>query len=126
MGLKIKAFDFNAKGLGQEMLECKESTGLRDEGLVVSHAGAGTILDAMRLGLPLIVVPNETLLDNHQEELAEELERQGYVTKSNLAGLPQAIRKAGKRKEWGGESVSVAGIVNEMVGYEEETKLRLD
>jgi len=39
MGLKIEAFGFNAKGLGQEMLECKESTGLRDEGLVVSHAG---------------------------------------------------------------------------------------
>ncbi len=39
-------------------------------------------MDAMRLGLSLIVVPNESLLDNHQEELAEELEKQGYVTKS--------------------------------------------
>jgi UDP-N-acetylglucosamine transferase subunit ALG13 len=38
----------------------------------------------MRLGVPLIVVPNLTLLGNHQEELAAELERQGYVTKSNI------------------------------------------
>ncbi len=45
--------------------------------------GAGTILDAMRLGLAIIVVPNVNLLDNHQEELAAELELQGYVTKSD-------------------------------------------
>jgi beta-1,4-N-acetylglucosaminyltransferase len=37
----------------------------------------------MRLSIPIIVVPNTTLLDNHQEELAEELERQGYVTKTS-------------------------------------------
>lgn len=51
-----------------------------------SHAnyiGSGTILDAMRLGLTMIVVPNSSLLDNHQEELADELESQGYVTKSD-------------------------------------------
>ena len=48
------------------------------------HEGAGTILDAMRLGLPLIVVPNVQLLDNHQEELAQELQRQGYVKASDV------------------------------------------
>jgi UDP-N-acetylglucosamine transferase subunit ALG13 len=37
----------------------------------------------MRLGLALVVVPNMTLLDNHQDELAKELEAQGYVTKSD-------------------------------------------
>ena len=50
---------------------------------LTSSTGAGTILDVMRLGVPLIVVPNHTLLDNHQDELAAELERQGYVTKSD-------------------------------------------
>jgi UDP-N-acetylglucosamine transferase subunit ALG13 len=52
--------------------------------------GAGTILDGMRLGLSLIVVPNDSLLDNHQLELAEELESQGYATKSTtmLAKIP--------------------------------------
>jgi UDP-N-acetylglucosamine transferase subunit ALG13 len=37
----------------------------------------------MRLGLPLVVVPNVSFLDNHQEELADELERQGYAVKSD-------------------------------------------
>jgi beta-1,4-N-acetylglucosaminyltransferase len=37
----------------------------------------------MRMGLPIIVVPNSSLLDNHQAELAYELERQGYVTHSD-------------------------------------------
>ena len=45
--------------------------------------GAGTILDGMRLSVPLIVVPNDSLLDNHQDELAEELESQGYATRSD-------------------------------------------
>jgi len=51
--------------------------------IVDEYIGAGTILDAMRLGLSLVVVPNESLLDNHQDELAEELETQGYATKSS-------------------------------------------
>jgi beta-1,4-N-acetylglucosaminyltransferase len=50
----------------------------------VNSIGAGTVLDAMRLDVPIIVVPNTTLLDNHQAELAEELERQGYVTYGHL------------------------------------------
>ncbi len=45
--------------------------------------GAGTVLDAMRLGLRMLVIPNESLLDNHQKELAEELENQGYATMSD-------------------------------------------
>jgi beta-1,4-N-acetylglucosaminyltransferase len=46
--------------------------------------GTGTILDALRIKVPLIVVPNPALLDNHQQELAEELAAQGYVVHGRL------------------------------------------
>ncbi|KAL9714758.1 N-acetylglucosaminyldiphosphodolichol N-acetylglucosaminyltransferase catalytic subunit alg13 [Leucoagaricus gongylophorus] len=52
--------------------------------LVISHAGSGTIIEILRLPRPLIAVPNPTLLHNHQEELAQELEAQKYLTSSTV------------------------------------------
>ncbi|KAB0796749.1 hypothetical protein PPYR_10810 [Photinus pyralis] len=47
--------------------------------LVISHAGAGSCLQVLKKKKPLIVVINDDLMDNHQLELAQELERQGYL-----------------------------------------------
>ncbi|KAJ6546549.1 glycosyltransferase family 1 protein [Mycena vulgaris] len=41
--------------------------------------GAGTILDVLRRGKALIVVPNATLLHNHQAELASALAAQNHL-----------------------------------------------
>ncbi|KAI9758916.1 MAG: hypothetical protein M4579_002727 [Chaenotheca gracillima] len=90
-GLNLRGFDFNKKGLGQEMRAAKGGNGCV-EGVVVSHAGSGSILDALRIGVPLIVVPNPKLLDNHQVELADELASQGYVVRGDLTDLPKAIQ----------------------------------
>jgi len=124
---KLRAFDFKKDGLHVEMRACQEKKGVSREGLVISHAGSGTILDAMRLGLPLIVVPNASLLDNHQQELADELDLQGYCTKSDVKGLVKAIEKACRKAEkskkaWnsGGQKRSLAAIVDQAVGYEVE------
>eukprot|EP00750_Incisomonas_marina_P006848 INCI14728.6.p1 GENE.INCI14728.6~~INCI14728.6.p1 ORF type:complete len:533 (-),score=77.86 INCI14728.6:1486-3084(-) len=38
--------------------------------LVITHAGAGNILDGLRLRRRLVVVPNRSLMDDHQMELA--------------------------------------------------------
>lgn len=46
--------------------------------LVISHAGAGSCFEALEAGKPLVAVVNNTLMDNHQVELAEELAKSGY------------------------------------------------
>ncbi|EJD05857.1 glycosyl transferase, partial [Fomitiporia mediterranea MF3/22] len=59
--------------------------------LVISHAGSGTILDVLRLGKPMIVVPNPSLLDNHQSDLASELDKLGHLKASTTQTLAQDI-----------------------------------
>ncbi|RPD66207.1 glycosyl transferase [Lentinus tigrinus ALCF2SS1-7] len=59
--------------------------------LIISHAGSGTIIDVLRLKKPLIVIPNPTLLDNHQAELSDALAGLGHLRSSTVADLPQAI-----------------------------------
>jgi beta-1,4-N-acetylglucosaminyltransferase len=46
--------------------------------------GSGTILEVLRLNKRLIVVANETLLDNHQRELADALSTQGHLVSSTV------------------------------------------
>lgn len=47
--------------------------------LVISHAGAGSILESLRKKKKLLVVVNETLMDNHQLELAQALRNKEYL-----------------------------------------------
>ncbi|TFK27370.1 glycosyltransferase family 1 protein [Coprinopsis marcescibilis] len=63
--------------------------------LVISHAGSGTILDVLRMGKPLIVVPNPTLLHNHQQELADVLAEQNYIKSSSVDDLSTTIEEFG-------------------------------
>lgn len=53
--------------------------------LVISHAGTGSILDSLRLGKPLIVCVNDTLMDNHQQQIADKFESANYL----VACLPK-------------------------------------
>ena len=60
---------------------------MRDAALIVSHAGAGSILEGMRLGKLMVVVVNDALMHNHQQELAEELHSRRHL----LATVPREL-----------------------------------
>ncbi|EPS45171.1 hypothetical protein H072_829 [Dactylellina haptotyla CBS 200.50] len=62
--------------------------------LIISHAGSGTILEALRYQKRIIVVPNESLMDNHQKELANEMAKLNYVIKGSLINLSNSITKS--------------------------------
>ncbi|PNI40052.1 ALG13 isoform 1, partial [Pan troglodytes] len=47
--------------------------------LVISHAGAGSCLETLEKGKPLVVVINEKLMNNHQLELAKQLHKEGHL-----------------------------------------------
>ncbi|KAL9006555.1 MAG: hypothetical protein Q9188_000715 [Gyalolechia gomerana] len=126
-GIKVSGFDFDTKGLGQEMWVTKAAED-RAEGVVISHAGSGSILDALRIRVPLIVVPNTSLLHNHQVELAEELSKQGYLVRGQLDDLPKALRESEvlrkKLQAWPPNSRGadpsgrgLAGVMDEEMGF---------
>ncbi|KAF8419445.1 glycosyl transferase [Tirmania nivea] len=111
--LKITAFDLSAN----------LSTEIAASDLIISHAGSGSILDALRHVKRLVVVPNEDLMDNHQKELARELEAQGYLVEGRVDNLPEAVKNADGAtfKHFPrSESETFGRIVEEEMGFEAE------
>lgn len=59
--------------------------------LVISHGGAGSIMQALDYKKPLLVVVNEELMDNHQYELAEKLYEEKYLYYTTCKNLCDCI-----------------------------------
>nr|OQO23730.1 hypothetical protein B0A51_09037 [Rachicladosporium sp. CCFEE 5018] len=123
-GVKVTGFALDKTGLGRHMRRAQSSNNA-EEGVVIAHAGSGTILDAMRTGVPTIVVPNPSLLEDHQQELADELEAREYVVKGRVEDLAGALARAEKlrqrTREWppvnSGTHKGLKGILDEEMGY---------
>ncbi|ORZ15687.1 glycosyl transferase [Absidia repens] len=64
--------------------------------LVISHSGSGTILQALRLHKKLVVIVNESLLGNHQTELAQAMATKNYVVYGDISNLVDTVFKASK------------------------------
>lgn len=62
--------------------------------IIVTHAGGGTLFEALERGKSVIVVPNSERTDNHQRELAELFERRSNVLLcTNLDELPAQVER---------------------------------
>jgi beta-1,4-N-acetylglucosaminyltransferase len=47
--------------------------------LIISHAGAGTVMEALRLKKRMVLVINTLLMNNHQTELAGAMAKRGHL-----------------------------------------------
>ena len=64
------------------------SPDMTESALLISHAGAGSILEGLRLRKLLLLVVNDQLMHNHQQELAHALAEQKHL----VATTPSRLR----------------------------------
>ena len=72
-----------------------------DARIIISHAGAGTVLTVLNCRKPLILVPRikryNEVIDNHQLELAKALENhENVIVVYDIENLRDALKKAEK------------------------------
>ena len=67
---------------------------IKSSELIISHGGAGIILESLKNKRKVIVCVNDELMDNHQIELASSLHENGYVYYcKNLSNIVEACEK---------------------------------
>jgi UDP-N-acetylglucosamine transferase subunit ALG13 len=70
---------------------------MQEARVIVTHGG-DTVLEAIELGVPVVLVPRRQAyhehIDDHQVELADALATRGLVTWSEPEGLDDAIKRA--------------------------------
>ncbi|KAI3332894.1 hypothetical protein F4824DRAFT_491295 [Ustulina deusta] len=58
-----------------------------------NNKGSGSIIGALEFDSKLVAVPNPELMDNHQLEIAEEMESQGFLIHGTLGSVAEAVEK---------------------------------
>ena len=93
---------------------------MKKSGIIITHAGAGSIIDACKAGKPLIVVPrlqkfNEHT-NNHQLELAEAVEGIGKaICVKDIKKLEAAVKRAEKFKPKTREKNKIVERINDFL-----------
>ena len=82
--------------------------------LIISHCGAGSILEAVKYNKPLIVVINESLQDNHQTELADAMTSSGYCSSAIPRSLLQILCNEFSTTRYGFERSTQSNTLNDI------------
>lgn len=93
---------------------------VKNADLVISHAGAGSILDALENKTNLIVVVNHNLMNNHQLELAEQLYMDKHLYYCNCETLLNTIKTMDftQLKPFiNDRSIHIAKRINQIMGF---------
>ncbi|KAL7077994.1 hypothetical protein ACQ4LE_002291 [Meloidogyne hapla] len=79
-------------GIQIELFRYKDSirNEMEDSDLIIGHAGAGTCLEVLELEKPFIAIINNSLMNNHQLELAKQLEKDEYL----ICTIPENLEKS--------------------------------
>jgi beta-1,4-N-acetylglucosaminyltransferase len=95
VGLHVEGFGYRAGDFNDVVRQVTQGVG----GMLIAHAGlwpkagkgkvdgcpgSGSLMDGLSFGVPTVLVPNHSLLNNHQEELAQEAEKAGYCVRGDL------------------------------------------
>ncbi|KAG7518116.1 bifunctional UDP-N-acetylglucosamine transferase and deubiquitinase ALG13 [Solea senegalensis] len=64
---------------------------MKQADLIISHAGAGSCLEALGAGKPLLVVVNDKLMNNHQMELARQLHLDSHLLYCTCSTLTETL-----------------------------------
>lgn len=67
---------------------------MNNSDLIISHGGAGSIMQALEFRKPLLVVINEKLMDNHQYELAEKLCNEKHLYYTTCKDLCNCVKNS--------------------------------
>ena len=92
---------------------------LREADLIITSGGSGTILEALEMKKNIIVVVNNTLQDNHQEDLVARLERDGYLRRAEINTLEEKIQENYTPKLWSSNrdqgSIEICKIIHDWI-----------
>ena len=88
--IEFHCFRFKAN-LDQEM---------DDADLIISHCGAGSILEAVSRKKTLMVIINESLQDNHQTELSRAIVAGGYAVSATPQELLSSLALLQQKVPW--------------------------
>lgn len=83
-GIALETFAYEP-AIGQRM---------RAADIIVSHAGAGSLLEALALGKRVVAVANRALMDDHQQELAQALHGANCLVSTPVDAAAAAVARA--------------------------------